>query len=72
MRCIGTDTPRMGASEAPFGASAYWAAGSRDVYLVEYLTGIGQLPPVGAYFLFAPVKIRGNHGGHGRALALLG
>jgi kynurenine formamidase len=71
VRCIGTDAPRMGASEARRSASAYWAAGSRDVCLVELLIGVGQLPAVGAYFVFAPVKIRGSHGGHGRALALL-
>jgi len=71
VRCIGTDAPRMGATESQHQASAYWAAGSRDVCFVEYLIGVGQLPPVGAYFLFAPVKIKGSHGGHGRALAVL-
>ena len=32
---------------------------------VEYLTHVGQMPRH-AYFLFAAVKIRGGHGGHGR------
>jgi kynurenine formamidase len=36
---------------------------------VEYLTNIGDVPE-GAYFLFAAIKIRGCHGGPGRAIAL--
>ena len=36
---------------------------------VEYPTNLDRLPK-GAYFLFAAMKIRGCHGGPGRALAL--
>jgi kynurenine formamidase len=36
---------------------------------VEFLTNLDHLPE-GAYFLFAPVKIQGCHGGPGRAIAL--
>jgi hypothetical protein len=36
---------------------------------VEFLTNVGNLPE-GAYFLFAAVKVRGCHGGPGRAIAL--
>ena len=36
---------------------------------VEYLTGVGHLPRR-AYFLFAAVKIKGGHGGHGRAIGM--
>jgi kynurenine formamidase len=36
---------------------------------VEFLTNVGNLPE-GAYFLFAATKIRGCHGGPGRAIAL--
>ena len=46
----------------------YWALGSRGMVGVEYLTNVGRMPQ-GAYFLFAAVKIRGGHGGHGRAIA---
>ena len=34
---------------------------------VEFLTNLDGLAP-GAYFLFAAVKIKGCHGGPGRAL----
>ena len=37
---------------------------------VEYLTNVDRMPQ-GAYFLFAAVKIRGGHGGHGRAITVL-
>ena len=36
---------------------------------VEFLTGLGKLPAA-AYFIFAAEKIRGCHGGPGRAIAL--
>ena len=36
---------------------------------VEFLVNVGAVPK-NAYFLFAPVKIRGLHGGPGRATAL--
>jgi kynurenine formamidase len=47
----------------------YWALGSNGMAGVEYLTNVGQMPRH-SYFLFAAVKIRGAHGGHGRAIAL--
>ncbi len=47
----------------------YWALGSKDMVGVEFLTNLGALPR-DAYFLFAAVKIRGCHGGPGRAIAL--
>jgi kynurenine formamidase len=36
---------------------------------IEFLTNLGQMPQK-AYFLFAAGKIRGCHGGPGRAIAL--
>jgi kynurenine formamidase len=36
---------------------------------VEFLTNVAELPK-GAYFVFAAVKVRGCHGGPGRAIAL--
>jgi kynurenine formamidase len=70
VRCVGTDAPSMGASDPAQALLTYWAAGSRGMCFVEYLTGVGQIPPTGAYFLFAPVKIKRGNGGYGRALAL--
>ena len=43
--------------------------GGKGMIGVEYLTNLGQVPD-GAYFLAAAVKIRGGHGGPGRAIAL--
>ena len=37
----------------------YWALGGNGMAGVEYLTDVGQIRPH-AYFLFAPVKIRGG------------
>jgi kynurenine formamidase len=36
---------------------------------VEFLIGVGKVPKE-PYFIFAPVKVRGCHGGPGRAIAL--
>jgi kynurenine formamidase len=47
----------------------YWTLGGKGMVGVEYLTRVGLLPRQ-AYFLFAATKIRGCHGGHGRAIAL--
>ena len=47
-----------------------WAAGSHGVYLIECLTGIGELLGKDAFFVFAPIKLRDAHGGYGRAIAL--
>jgi kynurenine formamidase len=47
----------------------YWALGTKEMVAVEFLTNIGELPAE-AYFLFAPVKIQGCHGGPGRAIAV--
>ncbi len=69
IRCVGTDGPTLGGSEPKRALMTYWALGSKGMVAVEYLTGLGKLPQE-AYFLFAPVKIRGCHGGPGRALAL--
>jgi kynurenine formamidase len=70
VRCVCTDAPAMGATEPMSALFTYWAGGSRGMCFIEYLTNVGQLPPTGACFLFAPVKVRRNSGGYGRALAL--
>ena len=50
-------------------AMTYWALGSKGMAGVEYLTNVAGLPE-GGYFVFAAVKIKGCHGGPGRAIAL--
>ena len=69
IRCIGTDGPTLGGVDPKNALKTYWALGSRGVVGVEFLTNLGGLPEK-AYFLFAPVKIQGCHGGPGRAIAL--
>lgn len=39
--------------------------------IVEALSGLGQLPPRGAWFLFLPIRLVDGTGGPGRALAVL-
>jgi kynurenine formamidase len=68
IRCVATDGPTLGGAEPKRALMTYWSLGSKGLVGVEFLTGVGKLPE-GAYFLFAPVKIRGCHGGPGRALA---
>jgi len=70
VRCIGTDGPSIGSAEPDLALATYWAGGKYGVNFIEYLTNLGVLPRVGSYFLFAPVKVRGLHGGYGRAVAL--
>jgi kynurenine formamidase len=69
IRCVATDGPTLGGTEPGRALKMYWALGSKEMAGVEYLTNVGKLPAK-AYFLFAPVKIRGCHGGPGRAIAL--
>ena len=48
---------------------SYWTLGGKGMVAVEFLTNLAKLPGK-AYFLFAAPKIRGSHGGPGRAIAL--
>ncbi len=69
IRCVATDGPTLGGSESKQALMTYWALGSKGMVGIEFLTGVGRVPQE-AYFLFAPIKIRGCHGGPGRAIAL--
>jgi kynurenine formamidase len=69
VRCVATDAPTLGGVDPKRALMTYWALGGKGLAGVEYLSHVGQLPKR-AYFLFAAVKIRGAHGGHGRAIAL--
>ncbi|MDP7277762.1 MAG: cyclase family protein [Planctomycetaceae bacterium] len=67
--CVGSDTPSLGGVDEQQAVSTYWALGSRGMVAVEFLHNLDKLPR-NAYFLFAPIPIRGCHGGPGRAIAL--
>lgn len=69
VRCVATDGPNLGGVDPKRALMTYWALGSKGMVSVEYLTNVGSLPE-GGYFLFAAVKIKGCHGGPGRAIAL--
>ncbi|MBI5758738.1 MAG: cyclase family protein [Planctomycetales bacterium] len=70
VRCIGTDGPTLGGVHRNDALATTWATATRGVFVVEFLTNVGELPEHGATFLFAPIKIKGTHGGYGRALAV--
>jgi kynurenine formamidase len=69
VRCVATDAPTLGGVDPKRALMTYWALGGKGMAGVEYLTNVGQLPRQ-SYFLFAAVKVKGGHGGHGRAMAL--
>jgi kynurenine formamidase len=69
IRCVATDGPTLGGAEPRRALMTYWALGSKGMVGVEYLVNVGKLPAK-TYFIFAAVKIRGCHGGPGRAIAL--
>ncbi len=67
--CVATDGPTLGGAEPKRALWTYWTLGGKGMVGVEYLSHVGDLPER-AYLLFAPVKVRGCHGGPGRAIAL--
>jgi kynurenine formamidase len=69
IRCVGTDAPTLGGVDPKQALFTYWALAGAGLVGVEFLTNLGNLP-ADAYFLFAAVKIKGCHGGPGRAIAL--
>lgn len=68
IRCVATDAPTLGGVDAKKSLWTYWLLGTRGLVGVEYLKNVSALPE-NAYFLFASMKIRGCHGGPGRAIA---
>jgi len=69
IRCLATDGPTLGGVGPKQALWTNWMLGGKGMAGVEYLMNVGKLPEK-AYFLFAAVKIRGCHGGPGRAIAL--
>lgn len=70
IRCVASDAPDLGGVDPQRALATYWALGSREMVGVEFLANLDQIPAQGAYFLFAAVKVRGCHGGPGRAIVL--
>jgi kynurenine formamidase len=68
IRCVATDAPTIGGVDPKQALWTYWLLGARGVVAVESLKNVGGVPD-DAYFLFAAMKIRGCHGGPGRAIA---
>ncbi len=71
IRSIATDAPDLGGVDPKRALFTYWALGSHEMVGIEFLCNVGQIPrDKDPYFLFAAVKIRGCHGGPGRAIVL--
>lgn len=71
IRCVATDAPDLGGVDPRQALMTYWALGSQDMVGVEFLHNVAGVPrDKPAYFLFAAVKIRGCHGGPGRAVVM--
>lgn len=68
-RCVGTDAPSMGSAHE--GAPVHVAGLSGGAVFVEALTGLAALPVRGAWFCFAPLKVRQGSGAPGRAFAFV-
>lgn len=70
IRCIGTDGPTIGGVNRENALFTNWLAAGKNMLIVEYLTNVATIQEQQAYFIFAPIKIKGSRGGYGRALAL--
>ena len=71
IRCVATDAPSLGGVDPKTARLAtYWMLGTKNMVGVEFLTSVGKLP-AGAYFIFAPLRIQGCHGGPGRRDCLI-
>lgn len=70
IRCVATDSPTIGGVEPKRSLETYWALGKNQMVAIEYLTNVASIAGKKATFLFAATKIKGCHGGPGRAIAL--
>jgi kynurenine formamidase len=69
VRALATDAASIGSVDD--GARTHLAGLRHGMTFVEGLTNLEQVPAVGAYFLFLPVRVEGGSGGPGRAVALI-
>ena len=70
VRCIGTDGPTIGGVNRENALFVNWIAAQHGVLPVEFLTNVSSINGKEAFFIFAPVKIKGTRGGYGRAIAV--
>jgi kynurenine formamidase len=68
--CVGTDGPTLGGVDLEHSRAVHWLAATRGVLAVEFLTRLSAIADKEAFFLFAPIKVRGIRSGYGRAMAL--
>ncbi|RMF91442.1 MAG: hypothetical protein D6736_05170 [Nitrospinota bacterium] len=68
---VGIDAPDMGSVDQAAATMTHWVAANEGMIFTEFLIGVGQLPPTGAFYVFLNPKIENNHGGPGRAIAIL-
>jgi kynurenine formamidase len=69
VRCLGVDTPSVGAVDD--GRPAHVAGLAHGMVYVEGLTRLSELPVRGALFAFLPLPVEKGSGAPGRAVALL-
>jgi kynurenine formamidase len=69
VRCVGTDAPTMGAAHD--GVPVHHVGLSGGAVFVEGLANLAALPPRGAWFCFAPLKLERGTGAPGRAFAFV-
>jgi isatin hydrolase len=69
VRALATDAASIGSVDD--GARTHLAGLREGMTFVEGLTRLEELPPVGAFFIFLPVKVEGGSGGPGRAVAIV-
>lgn len=69
VRCLGVDTPSVGAAED--GYPAHFAGLSQGMVYVGGLARLDELPVRGASFAFFPLLLRGGSGAPGRAVAFV-
>lgn len=69
VRCIGIDSPSMGATQD--GVPVHLLGLAEGCVYLEALANLKELPPRGAFFVFAPLKVANGSGAPGRAFAVL-
>jgi kynurenine formamidase len=69
IRCAAGDIPSLGPWQVI--RETHLAGLGKGMVYVEQLVNLDKLPPVGAYFIFLPVKVKGASGGPGGAIAII-
>jgi kynurenine formamidase len=69
VRCLGTDAPSVGPAQD--GRPVHVAGLGAGLVFLECLANLRSIPAAGAFFVFAPIKVKGGSGAPGRAFALV-